>query len=239
MPAKPLSPQQKRDAEKLKTLFNAWRDANPGPDGRRLSQEVMATKFPFGQSALSQYLNGTIPLNKEVAVKFATVLGCNVDDFSLDLNKELAALTPPNTIDDDFVEVERAEVAFSNGRGHLVFVEGKRSSLSFRRDYLRRIGVSTKHATVVNAQGRSNEPDIKDGSVLLVNRAPQEIRNGKFYAFRKDGELLVKKLFVREGGSILAQSANDDKEEYPDIILESETEDFELLGRVMWMAAEL
>ena len=32
--------------------------------------------FGFGQSALSQYLNGTIPLNAAVVKKFSVVLGC-------------------------------------------------------------------------------------------------------------------------------------------------------------------
>ncbi|WP_160321108.1 S24 family peptidase [Paracidovorax citrulli] len=142
--------------------------------------------------------------------------------------------------DAEFVEVARANVRISNGRGKLIFEEGRMSALSFRRDYLRHIGVSPVHAVIVNADGRSNEPEIIDGSVLLANRAPgQSIVNGKFYAFRYDGELMIKKLYRRDDGKVLAVSANPDKDEYPDRIYGTDETAFDLIGRVLWAAHEL
>lgn len=93
---------------------------------------------------------------------------------------------------------------------------------------------------IVDAEGRSNEPEIMDGSVLLANRAPgQNIVNGKFYAFRYDGELLIKRLYRQEDGKVLAVAANPDKGEYPDRIYGTDETEFDLIGRIMWAAHEL
>lgn len=248
MPAKPLSANQKREAEQLKVRFNNWCAAHPADDGRKPSQEDMAVKFTFGQSALSQYLNGKIPLNKEAAVQFATVLGCQVIDFSPSMAVEIAALAPAMAGDSDpYVEVARVSVQLSNGRGRIQFDEGKVASLSFRRDFLRKMGVNPSKAVVADGIGRSNEPDIKDGSVLLIDRgaADRPIMRGKFYAFRVDGELLVKKLTRVDDNTVFAESANKeldaetDERIFPDVTYRSGAVDMELIGHAFWAGALL
>lgn len=78
MPAKPLTPEQKADAERLNARFKARKLEEPG-----LTQAVLADDLGFStQSAVSQYLRGEVPLNVEAAVKFADRLGCMVSDFS-------------------------------------------------------------------------------------------------------------------------------------------------------------
>jgi len=78
MPAKPLTPEQKADAERLNARFKARKLEEPG-----LTQAVLADDLGFStQSAVSQYLRGEVPLNVEAAVRFAERLGCMVSDFS-------------------------------------------------------------------------------------------------------------------------------------------------------------
>lgn len=81
MPAKELTPQQKADASRLKSAFKIWQAAEKSAK-RPSSQEEAALRMGFGQSALSQYLNGTIPLNAEVLWKFSRLLGCNPQEIS-------------------------------------------------------------------------------------------------------------------------------------------------------------
>ncbi len=81
MPAKPLSDEQREDAKKLKALFQKWKDAL-ADTGRPASQEDIVTDLGFGQSALSQYLNGSIPLNIPVSIKFSELLGVPIKEFS-------------------------------------------------------------------------------------------------------------------------------------------------------------
>lgn len=89
MPARPLDPEQKADAARLKMIFLRWRAANE-VDGRKLSQEEIAASIGKKQSAFSQTLNGTLALNQESASAFAKLLGCSVADFSPTIAKKIA-----------------------------------------------------------------------------------------------------------------------------------------------------
>lgn len=73
MPAKPLTPEQKEDAIRLKAAFRRWQEAQADA-GKAVSQAEAAHRLGFGQSALSQYLNGAIPLNGPVLTKFCALM---------------------------------------------------------------------------------------------------------------------------------------------------------------------
>jgi transcriptional regulator with XRE-family HTH domain len=93
MPAKELTASQKQDAARLKVKFDAWKSRRK-EQKLPSSQEDAAASLGFGQSALSQYLRGDIPLNPSAAEKFAKLLGCNVADFSPDIATELLKTWP-------------------------------------------------------------------------------------------------------------------------------------------------
>lgn len=230
-----LTEENRQESAKLKALYNQT--------PHKLTQAAFGETYGIGnQGAVWQCLNGKgMPISLKAAQGFARGLNCQVADFSPRLAAEIEQISRSRTPDEDeyFVMVERADVAFSNGRGKVVFVEGKKAPLSFRRDYLRKLGVSEKNAVIVDADGRSNEPTITDGAVLLVNRSAQQIQNGKLYAFRHDNQLLVKRLHQQADGTVLAIPDNPDREEFPEQRYRDDGKDFELIGRVLWMAAEL
>jgi len=81
MPAKPLTEEQKEDSAKLMVIFKSKSG---------LTQAQLADDLGFAnQSAVSQYLNGKIPLNVEVSVKFAKRFDCDVSRFSPSLQREI------------------------------------------------------------------------------------------------------------------------------------------------------
>jgi transcriptional regulator with XRE-family HTH domain len=84
MPAKPLTNQQIEDAKTLKKIFREWQ-SDCQKKGAKVSQESAAERLGFGQSALSQYLNGGIPLNLDAAIRFAKLLNVPISAFSKDL----------------------------------------------------------------------------------------------------------------------------------------------------------
>ena len=216
------------DPENAALVENYARIAN-GRSIETMRTVMKEAGFDIGAGTLHRISRGDVGVRTASLQKLAAYAG-------LDVNQLLKAVDE----EAEFVEVMRANVAISNGRGKLVFEEGSLSALSFRRSYLRRIGVNPVHAVIVDAEGRSNEPDIMDGSVLLANRTPgQSIVNGKFYAFRSDGELLIKKLYRQQDGSILAVAANPDKDEFPDRTYVADGREFDLVGRIMWSAHEL
>jgi len=81
MPAKELDAEQRADAARLKAIFKAWQAQERGA-GRPAAQDAVAEKLGFGQSALSQYLNGLIPLNPPALRKFCTLLGVKGSQIS-------------------------------------------------------------------------------------------------------------------------------------------------------------
>lgn len=75
-----LEKWQKDDAARLAELFQRT----------PLSQEAFGAEFGIGtQGAVSQYLNGLIPLNLTAALRFAKGLGVSVSAFSPTLGKEI------------------------------------------------------------------------------------------------------------------------------------------------------
>ncbi len=95
MPAKDLSPEQLADAVRLKAAFKAWQAERKAHALPWAQDEVAEALFGFGQSALSQYLNGTIPLNAAALQKFCRALGLT-----------------PTQISPGIVEQERARAAW-------------------------------------------------------------------------------------------------------------------------------
>lgn len=230
-----LTDENRQESAKLKALYNRT--------PHKLTQAAFGETYDIGnQGAVWQCLNGKgMPISLKAAQGFARGLNCQVSDFSPRLAAEIEQISKSRTPDEDehFVMVERADVAFSNGRGKVIFEEGAKAPLSFRRDYLRKLGISEKNAVIVDSDGRSNEPTIADGAVLLVNKTPQQIQNGKMYAFRYDGQLIVKRLHRIDDGTVLAIPDNPDREAFPEQRYQDDGQDFELIGRVLWMAAEL
>lgn len=87
MPAKPLNQEQLEDAARLRTLFLEWQKARK-KNKEPYAQEAVIDILQFGQSALSQYLNGGIPLNIETAFKFSEMFGQPISAFSPSLAEE-------------------------------------------------------------------------------------------------------------------------------------------------------
>lgn len=81
MPAKPLTEDQMRDAQRLRQAYELWKSSR-AESGLSTAQDQVAELFGMGQSALSQYLNGKIPLNAEALQRFCSVLGVRAANIS-------------------------------------------------------------------------------------------------------------------------------------------------------------
>lgn len=173
----------------------------------------------------SDRLRGIRSIGAELAREIEEKL--NLPKYSLDGDEE----------NSDFVPVGVLNVEVGAGPARAVNVVEEVGKLHFRRDFLRSAGVSAANAAIVEVVGTSMEPTIRDGAVLLVNRADREPRPGYIYAFSWDGEMLVKR-FMKQDGSWIAVSDNPDKTENPDINLDGSAPSF-IQGRAIWMGAKL
>lgn len=241
MPTRPTTPEQKRDAQRLEALFNQWLDTTLAKTGSRPTQEAVAASLGISQSALSQRLRGKMAMSRDFAVAIARLIGCEVPDFSPTLGGQIAELAQGLKApeEDDFAQVRRVEVTVSAGHGSLAVEDFSKSALTFRRSFLQEIGVTPKSAVIVTVKGSSMEPTIRDGAVLLVSTSAKTVINGEIYAFRQDGHLYVKRLHRQPDASLLAVSDNPDREAYQDMHIAANDEDFEIIGRALWMGTKL
>jgi len=228
-----ITPVHSGEAARLRHI---WEETANKP-----SQAAFGEQYDIGtQPAVGFFLNGKTPLSLKAARGFATGLNCSIEDFSPRLALELKKLSSGKTYDlDEFQTVRHADVSFSNGTGQVVYAEDDRPPLMFRIDFLRKLGIFNGDAVVVDADGSSNEPKIFDGSVILVNRGDKERLDGDFFAFRCDGELLIKRLQHLEGIGILATAENPNFRPKQKIYKDLQPDSFEVIGRAVWMGAKL
>lgn len=189
------------------------------------SASELLKRLGRSSSFWSDRLTGTRDIGAELAREIEEKL--ELPKYSLDGDEEAS----------DFVQVARLSVEVGAGPGRPISVVEELGSLQFRRDFLRSVGVSSANAAIVSVKGLSMDPTIKDGAVLLINRNDRVLRAGSIYAFSWDGEMLVKR-FLKRHDVWHATSDNDDKDEYPDIVLNGQEETL-IQGRAVWMGSKL
>lgn len=211
--------------------------AAAGVTKARITQLLDPTD-PFGERAAKNIADKLNLADRYFEEGFAGVAGPNEAEFPP--APEPRERPPPNVAGQevgDFVAVRRADVRFSNGHGQVVYEEDDRPPIVFRADFLRKRGISRGNAVVVEAEGVSNDPRIADGSVVLVDRGDCERLNGDFFAFRVNGELLIKRLENVDGVGVLATADNPSFK--PKTKFYANAQDFEVIGRAVWVGTEL
>lgn len=188
------------------------------------SQKELADASGLTEGRISQLLGDTDSFGERSARGIANELRLDARYFELGYTES------------EFVAIRRADVVFSNGTGSVVDREDDKPPLSFRRDYLRRLGVTEGNAVVVDADGSSNDPHIREGAVVLINRGDTERLNGEFFAFRHDGDLLIKRLTMLEGVGVLAVAENQNFKPKQKVY---KLDEIQVIGRAVWMGIEL
>lgn len=154
MPAKPLTPEQHEDASRLRARFKAWQEERK-LHNQSSSQMEAAAQLGFGQSALSQYLRGDIPLNINVLPKFTMLLGCKYEEISPALASKINAL------------VSNADYAiFDDRTGQWMQVETKRHPLSAE---------DAKTEGHVNTTTRDKGKHVINTSLQVAQRFAEEL----------------------------------------------------------------
>lgn len=140
-----------------------------------------------------------------------------------------------NSIDTEFVDIPVLDIELSAGSGaNAEVIESEEYTYPFRRDELRKHGVSANNARIVTIVGNSLYPVLNSGDKVAVDISKKDIKDGDLYAIR-DGVLLrVKILVYRPDGGIVIRSFNRD--EYPDEQLprNEAAARVHVIGRVFW-----
>ena len=86
----------------------------------------------------------------------------------------------------------------------------------------------TDRLAVIEVQGDSMEPTLRDSDTVLLDMRTPELRDGDIYTLRRGEDLLVKRLRL-QGPNWLITSDNTS---YPVELLD---EDTQVIGRVVWL----
>jgi phage repressor protein C with HTH and peptisase S24 domain len=110
--------------------------------------------------------------------------------------------------------------------------QNSKSSVAIPSSLLRHYKTTAASLCAVQVRGDSMEPTLRNGSLLIVDRSDQQIREGIFLINR--GEvLLVKRVQPRENNTLRLKSDNPQYEP-EDINLDDHSQSLCLLGRVIW-----
>lgn len=227
MPAKPLTTEQLADARRLKAIFEREKITRPG-----LSQASIADECGWKtQAAVSQYMNGKIPLGIESVTKFATALRCQIAEISPKLADRINGLAyAASTAENSFAlinEDRRAYIASVNRVEPGPDIVGTVPLISWvqagswcgvvdnfspgeAEDWLPCISRVGPHAFALRVRGVSMEPKYQDGDIIFVD-PDAAAEHGKNVIVRLDDaqEATFKNLVV-EGSRRFLRPLNPD-----------------------------
>ncbi|WP_292041507.1 LexA family transcriptional regulator [Massilia sp. UBA6681] len=248
MPAQPLTPEQLEDAARLKKLFLSWQQQQKEA-GSAVSQEAAAERLGFNQSALSQYLNGRIPLNVDASRKFSELLGRPVSEFSPRLHDQLKEYAssvlpdepaandslPPGARrvteegdEDDVVEIRKVRLKLRAGvsRFETEPLDGDGDPLKVSRSDLD--GLDPKRLIAIPVRGDSMEPLLFDGDTVVIDPTDKKLVSRELYALNFEGDCCVKQMLHKAGAWYLHSINSDHKP------VRAESGQCEVIGRVVY-----
>lgn len=116
--------------------------------------------------------------------------------------------------------------------------------LAFRREWLKRIGVSANRACLARVTGHSMEPTLWSGDMVLIDqaktdpvirkRSETDLRRAPIYTFVQNGEARVRRIERPSSDAIILISDNPDVA--PELRSGAEVEQMQLaiIGKVVW-----
>ncbi|MDX2111924.1 MAG: helix-turn-helix transcriptional regulator [Verrucomicrobiota bacterium] len=212
----------------------AYRPIIPDSIGNRLTE--LANKFGgltdlakeanVSNSALTRCLNGGAP-SVSTARSICKAAKVSLDWFLTGLDSDVSS----RNLDGFHIPLVAAEASAGPGlippenEGAGQFLYFPSGSVSFQN--------ASCHLFAIHAKGDSMEPTIRNGSLLIANRADVQPREG-IYVVRRGDSLLVKRTQPRENNRLRLKS---DNEQYDDeeIDLKHPDNGVRILGRVLWI----
>lgn len=139
--------------------------------------------------------------------------------------------------DNDIVMVPMVEARLSAGSGSFETSATTGRDYAFRRDFIQRKG-NPNDMVLMRVSGDSMEPEVCDKDVVLIDQSKKDILPGSMFAVGFEECIYLKRIDSLPGKVIL-KSANP---AYPPVELDVRgdlSEQFRVIGRVLWVGREL
>lgn len=127
------------------------------------------------------------------------------------------------------------DIEVSGGPGAIIpeFVETK-YRLPYQIDWLNKWKAKPEDILIARVRGSSMEPILWDGDKAVIHRGRRHVADGRVFSVIYGGEARVKRLYRLADGSLRVNSANSDKDQYPDeVIPHSELGSVYVIGQVI------
>lgn len=257
----PLSAEQLADAKRLHEIYKQRvKESRDDPSKPALTQTEVGERCEWKspQSTVSQYMTGKVALNLEALVKLSEALDFEPAQVSPTLAAGIrrashqvphtteAANSPlPDGADEDeldgrYAYVPQYDAKAAAGLGSENPHVEIRSTLAFKREWLKVKGAKADQLIVIYAEGESMWPTINDGDVLLVDRSRIDPADGQVFVLAGFDGAIVKRLIQGPLGQWILRSDNEDKGEYPDRShLRSNGNEHRIIGKVIWRGGDL
>lgn len=141
---------------------------------------------------------------------------------------------------ESFATVARHDAQAAAGGGAINFDGTPIDHLAFSKSWLAQNNINPAACVLLTVRGKSMEPSMQDGDLLMVDRQRKSIKSGKVYVYNEpDNGTRVKRLeLVNEPQSmLLVHSDNPDKANYPTEYVMNENIDAisqSIVGEVIW-----
>lgn len=133
----------------------------------------------------------------------------------------------------DWADIPRLPLGASAGPGTLATDLAPVDRLRFSARWLRQQGLEPGMLSVIEVEGDSMEPTLRDGDEILVDRSPRPLRSG-LHVIRLDDVLLVKRLEPGPAGTLRVISDNPAYAR-----MERPMAEVSVLGRVVWKGGRI
>jgi phage repressor protein C with HTH and peptisase S24 domain len=132
-----------------------------------------------------------------------------------------------------YVPLGVLDIEASAGPGKTALESDPLYYVGFDREWLRGVIQDPAKVNILRIRGDSMEPELKTGDHIMVDRNDEinRARDG-IYVFRLNNQLVVKRL--RMGGKRTAELISSN-EAYDPVIVDLFTDDFKIVGRVVWV----
>lgn len=204
--------------------------------GLNLTQDSIAEELGITQGAVSQYLNGKIPMNYRTLAVFCRALGIEDTDIRTDLPEQ--RLAGPAANDPSYEDVLAYAQAAGLGAGTEAQEYAETHALKFKTSSLRKQGLLGRRLAVYYGKGDSMEPRIKSGDAILFDESDTRPVDGGIYVVSWRGEVYAKRIeIVDDLVLVKSDNPNGDHHWKKPKRLDNPREPIEILGRVRWIGS--
>lgn len=158
----------------------------------------------------------------------------SLKDFAKIMDLLDVSLSEPSIPVDEFVLVPK-EDALAGAGASTQTTDNITGYYAFRKSFFERERISTNMLVLMTVIGDSMEPLIRDKDTILVDKSQKFMRDGDIFVTRLDNELMIKRVIKIPRGWRLC-SINPER---PEIDIQDEDEQFEVIGRVRWFGRVL